>query len=127
MTTRVEGLQIGDYTIAGFENDFSIDRKSIDDLVHSLNPAGGKDRFQRLVKKATELYRFAVVIEGYEGEIRNHDYYSQLHPNVVFGTIDAWEHAYGIEFIFAGDRQSAQLLTLNLLEQWRSELLSTLV
>lgn len=114
-------LDTGDYTIDGYDNVFSVDRKSIDDLVGSLNPASGRDRFRRELKRADKMYRFAVVVEGARRKIETEQYYSKIHPNVILGTIDSWTEAYNVEFIFCLDRREAQLTTLNLLTEWRDQ------
>lgn len=120
-------LDMGDYTLAGYENAFAVDRKSLDDLVGSVNPTKGRDRFHRLMKRSTDLYKFAVVIEAPESAMLNGEYYSKMHPNSVKGTINAWSDAYDVEFIFADSRENAQLVTLNLLTQWREEITRSLI
>jgi ERCC4-type nuclease len=125
--TTVEKLDMGDYTLAGYEHAFAVDRKSLDDLVGSVNPTSGRDRFHRLIKKSRSLYKFAVVIEDTERALINGDYYSGMHPNAVKGTITAWSDAYNVEFIFADSRENAQLVTLNLLQQWQDEVSHSLM
>ena len=53
--TVTAGLPTGDYSIAGLEDDFCIERKSLSDLYGSLT--SGRDRFMRELQRM-RAYQF---------------------------------------------------------------------
>jgi ERCC4-type nuclease len=57
--TEVKTLAVGDYSIAGLENQIVCERKSLSDLLSSLTH--GRERFQRELKQL-RAFRFACII-----------------------------------------------------------------
>lgn len=136
-------LPVGDYTYEGFEDVFVVERKSLDDLASSV----GTDRlrFENEIRRANgfanrnendnpipgtkpdaPLEEFAVVIEAhpddvysYAGTKRCPNYYSNIYPNSVIGTIEKWPSKYeNLDFIWSGNREGAMQETLHLLDKW---------
>jgi ERCC4-type nuclease len=115
--TEETHLETGDYTVKGFEDRFAVERKSIDDLTRSVGT--DRDRFEAEIRRAQEMDEFVVVIEGSKQDVLDHDYYSQIHPNAVIGTVEKWPLKYGtLDFIWAGDREQAGQQCLRLLDRW---------
>jgi len=70
-TTKHFGDFRGDYALAGYFDQFRIERKSLEDLYGSL--AGGRERLKKTVANFDQLpYGGAVVIEGTFDDIINH-------------------------------------------------------
>jgi hypothetical protein len=138
-----EKLDVGDYTLKGFEHDFVVERKSLDDLANSLGTERG--RFENEILRANgyahrnekqnpipgtkpdyELDEFTVVIEASENQVYGYrnkpncpHYYSDMHPNSIIGTIEKWPKKYDtLEFVWAGDRFGGLQETLSLLDKW---------
>jgi DNA excision repair protein ERCC-4 len=92
-------LQSGDYSIAGAEQLFSVERKSISDLVACCI---GENR-QRFEKELHRLrgFRFKrLLVIGSELEIQNCQYVSNIKPRAVFGTLHAFEIRYDLPVVF---------------------------
>lgn len=121
-------LETGDYSVEGFEEQFAVERKSLNDLANTLGR--GRSRFKREVDRAQDFDRFVVVIEASRTEVESYkdakncpSYYSQIHPNSILGTVDSWPAKYPVlDFVWANDRAGAKALTLDLLRKWAGEL-----
>ena len=116
--TEVSTLKTGDYSIKGFENEISIERKKTIELY----TVTGRDR-ERFVRELERLSTFdyaAIIIEGTlkeactDGETRG----SSVSPLAVVASLASWSVRFGITVWFADNRGSAQKLAQILLEKW---------
>jgi DNA excision repair protein ERCC-4 len=101
-------LQSGDYSIAGIEHDFAIERKSIADLCQSV--IQGRERFERELHRLRGFAFARVLIVGSPHEVQA----QAQNPKAVFSSISAFEARYGIPFIWEPDPQTAA----RLVERW---------
>jgi len=95
-------LQTGDYSIHGLEHLFSIERKSIADLV-----TRDHKRFERELHRLRGFHFKRLLIVGTEKEIRSGDYYSSANPKAVFHSLYAFEAQYDVPVIFAPTPEQA--------------------
>ena len=110
-------LETGDYTIEGFEDTFAVERKSLDDLANSCGT--NRDRFEAEIKRAQDLEEFVVVIEAHQHEVKPHNYWSNIHPNAVKGTVGKWPAKYDtLAFKWCGSWRGGKQETLSLLDEW---------
>lgn len=115
--TEQARLDVGDYAIDGYERHFAIERKSLDDLATSCGAE--RDRFEREVKRAQSLARFAVIVEAGKADAQGGNYYSNIHPNSVIGTVEKWPTKYDtLHFEWCGSRDRAKERTVELLTEW---------
>lgn len=140
---KVTTLNVGDYTYAGFEDTFAVERKSLDDLATSVG--ADRLRFENEIRRANgfaerneagnplpgtkpdaPLEEFVVVIEAPKGAVYdyrnvNHcpNYYSKIYPSSICGTVEKWPEKYDVlDFVWAGGREDARQETLRLLDEW---------
>jgi DNA excision repair protein ERCC-4 len=115
----LEGLAVGDYSIAGLQAHVAIERKSISDLVSSLTH--GRDRFEKELARARPYHYFAVVIEGSAGTILRGEYdHSCANPKALWESICAFSVRY-CPFHFLGDRITAAKWTESVLLKFARE------
>jgi len=101
----VAGLQSGDYSIAGCENLFAVERKSIPDLVGCCC-GENRARFERELHRLRG-FRFArLLIVGSRAEIETGRYRSGIAPASVLGTIAAFEVRY-VPVVWCADPERA--------------------
>lgn len=140
-------LTVGDYTHEGFEHDYAVERKTLDDLATSLGAE--RLRFENEIRRANGfaernkddnplpgtkpdhggLSEFIVVIEAHPKEVYRYSgksscpsYYSNIHPNSVIGTIEKWPTKYDtLDFQWAGNREGGKQETLHFLDKWYLE------
>jgi len=125
--TRTERLNVGDYTIEGYEDVFAVERKTLDDLAQSLGVE--RERFEAEVQRAQSLAEFVVMIEApkshvyeYAGTKRSPHYYSNIYPNSIIGTVEGWAQKYDtLTFRWAQNRERALQETLQQLDEWLLE------
>jgi len=114
----VKTLRVGDYSISGYENDFSVERKTLDDFIASITQ--NRKRFENELKRAKSMQFFAVIIEGSFYDIKNRNYYSKIEPAVVLATLFGWSVKYNIPFFLVDTREGGALAVIKLAEAfWR--------
>ena len=105
-------LTSGDYSIAGAQELFAVERKSIPDLVMSLTTE--RERFERELHRLRG-FRFArLLIVGAESEIATHRYRSNANPKAVLHSLWAFEARYNVPLVFEPLEDRAAVL----IEKW---------
>jgi ERCC4-type nuclease len=105
-------LTSGDYSIRGMEEFFSVERKSIPDLV-ACCMSEQRQRFERELHRLRG-YRFSrLLVVGDESEIREHRYQSNISPKAVLGSLWAFEARY-IPVVWSATPETAA----RLIERW---------
>jgi len=116
-STTIRGLKTGDYSILGFEDRVTVERKSLTDLYGSLG--AGRDRFQREMLRMRDLEYAAVVIEApWMTIINKPPSRSRLLPVSVIATIVAWSQRYKVHWIPCPNRVFAEKITHRILDRW---------
>jgi DNA excision repair protein ERCC-4 len=98
-------LQTGDYSVAGLEDLFSIERKTVSDLVGRCL-GDNRERFERELHRLRS-YRFKrLLVVGSEAEILAGRYHSNIKPNAVLATVFAFEMRYDLPVVFVPTAQA---------------------
>ena len=100
------GLNSGDYSIQGFENVITIERKSIPDLLGTLGK--GRIRFEKELNRMSEYKWKGLLIEGLENDVYQPNDFSSMHPNSIYHSLAAIETKWGINIYYAKDKKSAR-------------------
>lgn len=117
--TIVQSLPAGDYSLVGYETEIAVERKTVDDFVHTV--IHDRDRFDREITKLTQYKRACIVVESDLYEIRYGKYNSKAHPNSIVGTMNALFMDCGIPVFMASNRQCAEWMVQGLLlRYWRN-------
>lgn len=101
--TRLESipgtLTSGDYSVAGIEHLFAVERKSVSDLVGCC-AGSNRERFERELHRLRG-FRFArILVVGSPDEITEANYHSRIKPQSVWGTLRAFEARYNLPVVF---------------------------
>jgi ERCC4-type nuclease len=110
-------LPAGDYSISGLEDRVAVERKSLQDLFNCCSPYGSRELFVRACERLGKLDFAAMVIEGSISKILRSTEFSSMHPNAVFGTIQALAVRWSIQPWFAPSRAIAEEITACLLHK----------
>lgn len=105
-------LDTGDYSIEGFEDRLTVERKSVPDLVGCIGK--GRDRFERELERMLKIPSRCVVVEGHWADLEVGNYPGLVNRNAAVGSVLGWI-ARGIPFIFAGNRVRASEYVARLL------------
>ncbi|MBW1710605.1 MAG: ERCC4 domain-containing protein [Deltaproteobacteria bacterium] len=113
-------LQTGDYSIKGAEDLVAIERKTIDDLIGCLT--GGRERFEKELRRSRALEYFALVIECSLLDLTNGRYTSKMNPKSAVQSVLAFSVRYGMPVFFAENRVYGGRLTESLLLKFAREM-----
>ena len=92
-------LYAGDYSIAGLESSFAVERKSIDDLANCCMGAN-RDRFEHELLRLRG-YRFRrLLVVGTRDDIAAGRYHSKINPKSVLATLGAFEARHDLPVVF---------------------------
>ncbi len=100
------GLLTGDYSVAGLEALFAVERKSIADLV-SCCAASNRERFENELHRLRGFRFRRLLIIGSRAEIEAGAYRSSIRPAAVLGTLAAFEARYDCPVVFEPDPEAA--------------------
>lgn len=118
-TVQMQGLKVGDYSIAGYENFIAIERKSLPDLFNCCGH--DRDRFMDQILRLSAISFSALVIEGDEFDIRTYNGHG-AHPSSVIGTLDMIETRYGVHVWTCRTRGHAEQKTLRIMRKYFAEM-----
>ena len=113
-TTKRTGLKHGDYSVAGYRGQISIERKSVQDLFHSFTATRGRMMFR--LEALGEIKYSSLIVEGNVWEIVRGIPRSQVNGRLLLGSVSAICALNGVSFILAGDRAAAQEVARHLID-----------
>jgi DNA excision repair protein ERCC-4 len=99
LRTRAGALLTGDYSVAGLESLFAVERKSISDLVGCC-VGQNRERFERELHRLRGFRFKRLLIVGTEAEIQEGQYCSNIKPQAVMATLGAFEVRYDLPVVF---------------------------
>ena len=102
-------LPAGDYSVEGWETSVAVERKTLEDFVHSV--IRDRERFKKELAKLSEYPHACVVVEASLTDVLLVRYSSGAHPNSVFGAVVSICIDHGVPVYFCGDRQTARRFT----------------
>lgn len=92
-------LPTGDYTAKGIEQSFSVERKSIGDLIGSLTH--DRDRFTRELDRLRGYAFRRLLVIGSRSEIEAHRYRSKATPAAILGSLWTFEVRFNVPVVFS--------------------------
>jgi DNA excision repair protein ERCC-4 len=113
-------LDVGDYSLKGYENKFALERKSQLDLFGTL----GKDhkRFKKEILRALEYDYFAIIVEDNYDNILNkkfeNSFRSKMRGYIITSILFTIHLKYKIPIFFANDRNEAKKIIKELMKAY---------
>jgi len=113
-----EALRTGDYSIDGYQEKVTVERKSIEDLVQTLTT--GRERFKREHERMADMGvgNAVCIVEGAWGDIWSNSTGSRMLPKTIHRTAFSWFEKYGVPWFFCGSRRWAEESAFRYLEKW---------
>ena len=105
LPTERRTLATGDYSILGFERDFSVERKSVADLVQSLTRE--RDRFSRELQRMRAFDFRRLLVVGTLADLEEHRYRSLANPKAIIGSLCAFEVRFDVPVCFRETPEAA--------------------
>lgn len=110
--SRCGTLQSGDYSLAGHEGRFTVERKSVADLIGSLT--AGRERFERECHRLRG-YDFArLLIVGHPDDVPAHLSRRKTTAKAVLGSLAAFEVRYRLPVVWEPSERRAAVQ----IEKW---------
>ncbi|GAB6061155.1 hypothetical protein JCM31598_42720 [Desulfonatronum parangueonense] len=120
VTVHRAALESGDYSLPGLEHIVAVERKELNDLINCL--CHDRDRFKRELHRLRPYQLKAVVVEAALEDVARGRYKSQMKPQAALQSCFAFMVKYGVNFIFAGNRNGGEYATHALLWKYQQEL-----
>ncbi len=112
----IRKLDAGDYSLEGYEDVLSIERKSASDFYGSITQ--GRDRFKRELERLRNYKFKGLVIEEEEQELLCPEMHGRkIDGNSVSGSIISFEVKYGLH-VYYGSRERCENKILNWFIYW---------
>jgi len=118
VTTESRKLKSGDYSVAGYEDQVSVERKTHSDAFGSLGK--GRARFKREMIRLSEYRYAAIIIECNLSSFLERPPCSSMNPIAAINSLISFDIKYGVRAIFAGSRGLAEAYTFRLLQKFYS-------
>ena len=109
-------LSAGDYSIPGFTDLVTVERKSLSDLVGCLTTE--RKRFTRELERLRGYDSAAIVVEAAFSELEAGRYRSRLDPANAVQSIVSMMQAYRMPFFFAENRPKAERFIFDFLRHY---------
>lgn len=119
--TETVALPVGDYTLPGFQDKISVERKTINDIIGCLK-GNGRSRFERELARARHYEFFTILCEFSLSDLTNGKYQSQMKPHSALQSLLTFQVRYGVSFMFCGSRNSAEYTCYWLLQKFLREI-----
>lgn len=124
--TKDVKLETGDYAVQepGYYGKngmyippFAVERKAKSDFLNSITHE--RDRFEReLVRADGWDAPMPIVIEAPWLDFKQGNYYPNIHPNSIKGTVEKWPGKYNIDMFFKSTKSDAEQFTFEFLRWW---------
>lgn len=118
-TVKAGTLATGDISIAGFENRIAIERKTLDDLLHSISTE--RERFSRELQRLKAFDTAAVIVESPAAALRSGQYRSRMDPASAWQSCVAFMQRFRVAFIFCESRQDAERVAFDFLRHFHRD------
>lgn len=110
-------LKTGDYSLAGFTDLITIERKSRSDLEGCCTAS--RERFERELARMADFSVAVVVVEAdYSTLLTIPSVFCKITPKSLVGSLIAWKQRYGVHFELCPSRNFAQKITYRHLERF---------
>ena len=116
VATKVGKLTHGDYSLEGFADLVTIERKSLPDLVGCVGRE--RDRFKRELLSLRGYRYAAVVVEASMGKVIAGKWRGKVKAPAVIGSMASWGIRYGVAFYCCDNPERATVWTLALLKNF---------
>lgn len=114
--TKRTSIDTGDYTIQGFEAVITVERKSLNDLVHTV--IHDWRRFSKQLRRMAAMDVAVIVVDASAEDLMQGKYDSQTQPNSVRGKLNAILIDYAVPTMFFPSREVSAAWVNNLFDQY---------
>ncbi len=111
LTFIIDHLETGDYSVKGFENQITIERKKIPDLLGCLG--NDRERFKREIERMKSFEWRAIVVQGAESDLYQYHDFSQMEPESVRQQLVSINIRHNLQFYYNQNREQLERWVLD--------------
>ena len=111
----VKKLDMGDYSIEGYEDIIAIERKTLDDWVSSVTK-NRKQMEQKIIDAKEKLIYYAIVIESDLPKMWKKPWYSKADPVAYINTAIKWSIKYNLPIFFSSNASQGEYIIKTILD-----------
>lgn len=111
-----KSLKTGDYSILGFEDRITVERKTKEDAYTSLGAE--RARFEKELVRLSQYDYSAIVIESNLADFLSAPAFTKMNPKAAMNSLVSWSVKYKVSVFFASDRTHAKALVYRILEKY---------
>ena len=109
LTVVRDKLDVGDYSIRGFENKFMVEKKNINDLFSSIGSSKeNHEQFRARVEKMSHAEFSALIVQASEERLLDWQWFTKVHPATVRGTLAKWEVEFDLHIAYCNSKRDAE-------------------
>jgi len=110
-------LDVGDFSITGFESEFMIERKTTADLVSSFIgekkllegiTTNRREQFRKMWERATQRVKILYVV-GKVGDLIQGNFFSKMEVNPILASLVKWQQRYHYDWYWVDDEAQGQI------------------
>lgn len=113
---RLATLATGDYSVVGFEDRVTVERKQVAELFTCTGRE--RARFVRELERMSGFDYPAIVVEGTLHELLDTPAFSSVSPKAVLNSLISWSVQFRLPVFFCGSRAYARAVTFRILEKY---------
>ena len=124
--TNVACLKTGDYSLLGYENTFCIERKKSTSEI-ATNVGKDRKRFEAELLRMKDFTDKYLILEFSVADLLQFPINSgltkeqqkkvRMNPQFIMKRLNEYEEEYGIEIIFAGNKENAMEVALDIMKE----------
>jgi ERCC4-type nuclease len=120
VSTVVEALPTGDYSLVGFADRIAVERKaSVDEL--AICCGVDRERFEHELQRLSEMDSAHLVLEFTFLDVFQADTISRISRRSVCGSLIAWSERFNVKVWFLGSRRAGEFMTYELLRRFHED------
>ena len=114
----IDNLNVGDYSISPYQDIFTIEKKTLSDLIGSFSTArkerqeagipNHRENFEQMWQRSEEYLQKILMIEGTLTDLRNKNYRSDYDPNALIASLTSWSMKYKFSWCWVRDENEGQ-------------------
>lgn len=115
--TIFKALETGDYSIDTYEDQVTIERKTLQDAYGTFG--AGRKRFERELDRMSKFKTAVVMIEAdWDTILRRPPVHSLFAPKSFLASVVAWQQRYNVHFWACGNRALGEKCAYRILERF---------
>jgi len=114
----IDNLSVGDYSVSPYEKEFTIERKTLSDLIGSFSTArkerqeqgvpDHRQNFAEMWQRSEGYSHKFLMVEGCFTDILEKNYRSDFNPNSIIASLFSWSIKYKFNWFFVSNEAEGQ-------------------